>query len=44
MVGCFLFGFFDFDWEEVYYLIKKIPVTDDYELKWGDIDLEKIKK
>lgn len=36
--------FFDFEWEEVYYLIKKIPVTDDYEIKWQDIDTEKIKK
>ncbi len=36
--------FFDFDWEEVYYLIKKIPVTDEYKLEWNDIDIEKIKK
>jgi len=34
---------FDFDWEEVYYLIKKMPVTDDYELKWKDINIEEIK-
>ena len=26
--------FFDFGWAEVYYLIKKIPTTDDYELRW----------
>jgi len=36
--------FFDFDWEEVYYLIKKMPVTDDYELKWKDINIEEIKR
>jgi flap endonuclease-1 len=36
--------FFDFDWEDVYYLIKKIPVTDDYELKWKDVDFEQIRK
>ena len=36
--------FFDFDWEEVYYIIKKIPTTDDYELKWGNINFEEIKK
>ena len=36
--------FFDFDWEEVYYIIKKIPITDDYELKWGNINFEEIKK
>ncbi len=35
--------FFDFDWKEVYYLIKKMKTTDDYVLKWGDIDKEKIK-
>jgi len=36
--------FFDFDWKEVYYLIKKMKTTDDYVLKWGDIDEEKVKK
>ncbi len=35
---------FDFPWTEVYYLIKKIPTTDDYKLEWNDIDAEKIKK
>ena len=34
--------FFDFEWTEVYYLIKKIPTTDDYELRWKDIDYEAI--
>lgn len=36
--------FFDFEWKEVYYIIKKIPVTDDYEIKWGNVDSEKIKQ
>lgn len=36
--------FFDFDWEEVYYLIKKMPTTNDYELKWGNINIVEIKK
>tara|TARA_Y100000310_G_scaffold337537_1_gene424819 strand:+ start:3695 stop:4729 length:1035 start_codon:yes stop_codon:yes gene_type:complete len=35
---------FDFDWNEVYYLIKKIPTTDNYELEWKDIDVGKIKE
>ena len=34
--------FFDFEWTEVYYLIKKIPTTDDYELRWQNIDNEAI--
>lgn len=36
--------FFDFDWEEVYYLIKKMPTTNDYELKWGNINIVEIKQ
>ncbi|MBL7054282.1 flap endonuclease-1 [Candidatus Woesearchaeota archaeon] len=36
--------FFDFDWEEVYYLIKKMPVTDDYKLEWKNIDFDKMKE
>lgn len=35
-------NYFDFEWSEVYYLIKKMPVTDNYELKWENIDNEKI--
>lgn len=31
---------FEFPWTEVYYLIKKMPVTDDCELKWNDVDRE----
>ncbi len=29
---------FDFSWEEIYNLIKKIPTTDNYSLEWKDID------
>jgi len=36
--------FFGFSWEEVYDLIKKMPVTDDYSLEWGNVDAENIKK
>jgi len=35
---------FEFPWTDVYYLIKKMPVTDDYELKWGEVSREKIIK
>ena len=35
---------FDFGWKEVYDAIKKMPVTDDYELKWKDCDAEKIRE
>jgi len=34
--------FFDFSWEEVYYLIKKMPVTDDYKLEWRKTDSESL--
>jgi len=33
---------FDFPWTEVYYLIKKIPTTDKYDLKWNDIEHERL--
>jgi len=33
---------FDFDWKEVYYLIKKMNVNKDYELKWKKINKERI--
>lgn len=36
--------FFEFPWTEVYYLIKKLPVTDDYVLEWKDVDEGKIKE
>ncbi len=36
--------YFDFSWKEVYELIKNMPVTDEYELKWKDINKERIIK
>jgi len=33
---------FDIAWNEVYYLIKKMPVTDDYTLEWKDVDKKAI--
>lgn len=35
---------FDFEWKKVYEVIKEIPVTDEYELKWETVNEEKIKK
>jgi flap endonuclease-1 len=35
---------FEFPWTEVYYLIKKMPVSKDYKLEWKDIDKEKLVK
>lgn len=35
---------FKFPWTDVFYLIKKIPVTDKYKLEWKGIDREKILK
>jgi flap endonuclease-1 len=35
---------FDFSWTEVFYLIKKMPITDNYSLKWRDISQDKIKR
>jgi len=35
---------FDIDWEEIYYLIKKMPVNKDYKLNWDKINKEKIFK
>ncbi len=31
-------NYFDFPWTDVYYLIKNMPVNDDYVLEWPDID------
>ena len=36
--------FFDFSWKEVFELIKHMPVDNDYNLKWSDVDEEKIVK
>jgi flap endonuclease-1 len=35
---------FEFSWETVFDVIKKMPVTDEYELKWEKPDKEKIKQ
>lgn len=35
---------FEFPWNEVFDLIKNMPVDENYELKWNGIDEEKIKK
>ncbi len=35
---------FVFPWTDVFYLIKKMPVTDKYELEWKNIDKNKILK
>jgi len=35
-------NYFDYGWEEVYNLIKKMQVTDRYELEWEGIDEEKV--
>jgi len=32
----------DLDWKEIFYTIKKIPTTDDYQLEWKPIDEEKL--
>lgn len=34
--------YFDFEWTEVYHLIKKIPTTNKYELKWENVNDKKI--
>lgn len=34
--------FFDFDWKDAFNVIKNMETTDDYELKWNDVDREKI--
>jgi len=35
---------FDFPWTDAYYLIKKMPVTDKYKLKWKPVDKDRITK
>ena len=34
--------FFDFSWQEVFELIKNMPVSKHYRLKWNDLDEDKI--
>lgn len=36
--------FFDFSWKDVFSVIKDIPTTDDYDLKWGNVDVDKVKE
>ncbi len=36
--------YFEFPWTEAYYLFKNMPVNEKYELKWGDINKEKLVK
>jgi len=33
---------FEFPWTDVFYLIKKMPVTDKYKLKWSSVDKDKV--
>ena len=35
-------NYFEFPWTDVYYLIKKIPTTDDYKLEWKEINNENL--
>jgi len=35
-------SYFKFSWKEVYYLIKKMPTTNDYKLQWKELNNEKI--
>jgi len=32
----------DASWTEIFYLIKKMPVRDDYKLEWKDIDVKRV--
>ena len=34
--------YFDYPWTEVFYLFKKMPVTDAYKLDWNMVDREKV--
>ncbi|MEM4244980.1 MAG: flap endonuclease-1 [Candidatus Nanoarchaeia archaeon] len=34
----------EFDWKRVYNIFKKMPTTDDYSLKWGRVDEDRIRK
>lgn len=36
--------FFDFPWTDIYYLIKKMPVEKNYDIKWKKIDKDRIIK
>ncbi len=34
--------YFDYPWTDVFYLFKKMPVTDDYSLDWKEVDRKKV--
>lgn len=34
--------FFNFSWQDVYYLIKKMPIEKDYSIRFGKIDMDKV--
>jgi flap endonuclease-1 len=36
--------FFDFTWSEVFYLIKKIPVSHDYKIEFKPVDVDKLRE
>ena len=36
--------YFNYDWQEVYYLIKKMKITDDYKINFSNVNFEKIEK
>ncbi|MCK4589248.1 MAG: flap endonuclease-1 [Nanoarchaeota archaeon] len=35
--------YFKVEWKEIFYTIKKMPVSKDYSLKWGKVDVEKLR-
>ncbi|MBW2963666.1 flap endonuclease-1 [Candidatus Woesearchaeota archaeon] len=36
--------YFEVEWKEIFYVIKKMPVQKDYELKWKEVDVAKLRK
>ena len=34
--------YFDYPWTEVFYLFKKMPVTDNFDLNWNPVDRDKV--
>jgi len=37
-------NYFELEWREIFYVIKKMPVRKDYELKWKEVDVAKLRK
>ena len=35
---------FDIPWKTIFDLIKNMPTTDDYELEWKQVDIDKLKQ